>query len=115
MSEVLAILSGLIILAGAPPYLLDILRHKTKPERATWFIWSILGVIAFVAQVKVHGGWSLLFVGLDAIGNTAVFLLSLRFGMGGWKRLDKIALAIAVAGLVTAYFVRQPVVALAGV
>lgn len=99
----------------APPYLFDILRHKTKPERTTWFIWSVLGVIALSAQLQVHGGWSLLFVGLDAAGNLLVFLLSLHFGVGGWKLLDKIALVVAAAGLITAYVVRQPVVALLGV
>jgi hypothetical protein len=115
MSEILGIIAGCIILAGAPPYLFDILKRKTKPERTTWFIWSVLGIIAFSAQLQVHGGWSLLFVGLDAVGSVLVFLLSLRFGVGGWKLLDKLALGVAATGLAIAFVVQQPIIALLGV
>lgn len=55
IKEIFSIVSALIILAGAPPYLRDIMRGKTKPERATWFIWAMLGIIAFSAQATLHG------------------------------------------------------------
>lgn len=34
-------------------------------------------------------------MGLNVAGNLAVFLLSLKYGIGGWRRLDVVALAIA--------------------
>ncbi|HVS58750.1 MAG TPA: hypothetical protein VHD60_03355 [Candidatus Saccharimonadales bacterium] len=114
-AEIFAILSGLILVAGAPPYLIDILKHKTKPERATWFIWSVLGTIAFISQLSLHGGWSLLFVGLDGLGSIIVFLLSLKYGVGGWTWLDRIALIIAAAGVVISLVAHSPTLALCGV
>jgi len=115
MAEIFAILSAALIVAGAPPYLWGILKGTTKPERATWLIWSVLGTIAFFSQLKLHGGWSLLFVGLDGLGTIIVFGLSLKFGVGGWKPLDRLALAIASIGVVVSLVTRQPLLALTGV
>lgn len=115
MIEVFAIASALILVAGAPPYLIDILKHKTKPERATWFIWSVLGTIAFISQFSLHGGWSLLFVGLDGLGSIVVFLLSLKYGVGGWTLLDKVALVVAAVGVTISLIAHSPIIALCGV
>lgn len=99
---------------GGPPYLFDILRGKTKPQRITWFIWTVLGFIAFFSQVSLGAHWSLLYVGLNAAGNLAVFLLSLKFGVGGWKRLDIFALLIAGIGVAISLAAKAPLAALAG-
>jgi hypothetical protein len=115
VAETFAILSGIIVLLGGPPYLIDILKGRTKPERTTWFIWTVLGVIAFGSQVKLGAHWSLVFAGLNAAGNLAVFLLSLKFGIGGWKRIDIVALCIACAGLLLSFITEAPLVALLGV
>lgn len=113
--EWFAVASGVIIVAGAPPYVYDILKGKTKPQRTTWFIWSVLGLIAFISQVKLGAHWSLLFSGLDAAGSIAVYLLSLKYGVGGWTKLDKIALGIAAIGVIISLIARSPTVALWGV
>ena len=115
MAEVFAIIAGVMLLAAGPPYLIDIIKGKTKPERATWFIWSVLGVIALISQIQLHGGWSLVFIGFDAFGSILVFSLSLHYGVGGWTRLDKIALSIAALGLAISLIVKVPTIALLGV
>lgn len=115
MIQLFSILSALIIIAGAPPYFWDILKGKTKPQRITWFIWAVLGVIAFISQLSLHGGWSLVFIGLDALGSIAVFLLALKYGVGGWTRSDKAALVIAGIGMIVSVLARQPIIALSGV
>jgi hypothetical protein len=115
MTELFAVLAALIIVAGAPPYLYDILKGKTKPQRITWFIWGVLSTIAFISQAQLHGGWSLVFVGLNALGGVLVFLLSLHYGVGGWTRLDQVALVVASVGVIISLAIKQPIVALAGV
>jgi hypothetical protein len=115
LAKYFALLVGILMVAGAPPYLKDILKGKTRPERATWFIWSVLGVVAFVAQMKLHGRWSLIFVGVDAIGNILVFCLSLKLGIAGWSITDRIAIIIAAIAIAVSLISRQPVVALTGV
>jgi hypothetical protein len=115
VAELFAAISAVIIIAGAPPYVIDIFKGKTRPERATWLIWAVLGTIAFLSQLSLHGGWSLVFVGLDGLGSILVFLLSLRYGVGGWTWLDQIALVIAAIGVVTSLVAHNPTFALCGV
>jgi hypothetical protein len=114
LTELFGILSGVVILFGGPPYLFDILKGKTKPQRTTWFIWSVLGIISFTSQLKLGAHWSLVYIGLNAAGNLAVFLLSLKYGTGGWQKLDILALVIATVGVIIALGVDSPLVALLG-
>lgn len=114
-AETFAILSGVIVLFGGPPYLIDILKGKTKPQRTTWLIWSVLGVTAFISQVQLGAHWSLVFAGMNALGNLIVFALSLKFGVGGWKRGDVVALGIAAVGIVASLVTSTPLIALLGV
>jgi hypothetical protein len=110
-----AILSGIIVLIGAPFYAVDIFKGKTKPERTTWFIWSVLGVIAFLSQHALHARWSLVYSGLDALGSLIVFGLSLKYGVGGWTVLDRIALIVATIGVAVALVAHYPLVAILGI
>jgi hypothetical protein len=115
MAEIFAIISAVLVLIGAPFYLVDILKGTTKPERATWFIWSILGSIAFFSQRALGAHWSLLYAGIDALGSIIVFALSLKYGVGGWSLLDRIALFIALIGVGIAYYEHRPILAILGI
>src|SRR5581483_188143 len=112
---VLSAISVCAFLLAAPPYIVDTLKGKTRPERATWFIWSVLGVIAFVSQLQLGATWSLHFTGLDTAGCMLAFSLSIRYGVGGWTMPDRIALAIAAVGVVISVLAHAPIVALLGV
>lgn len=115
IDAVFAIISGVLVCFAGPPYLLDILHGKTKPQRMTWFILGGLGVIAFVSQLLAGASWSLVFSGLDTLGSVAIFFLSLWRGTGGADRLDIIALCIAVVGAVFSIVAHQPLIAIVGV
>ncbi|MES2023282.1 MAG: hypothetical protein V4439_01225 [Patescibacteria group bacterium] len=112
MKEILGIGSGILIAISCIPYIRDILLHKTKPQRMTWFIWCILLTIAFVAQIFKGGTWSLITTGVDWLGVVTIFFLSIKYGMGGTRKLDKIALAGAGIGLIIWYFTNEPLFAL---
>lgn len=72
-------------------------------------------MIAFIAQMQLGATWSLLFTGLDTAGCVLAFMLSLRYGVGGWTRLDKTALVVAGCGVAVSLVVHAPIVALLGV
>lgn len=115
ITEIFAILAVLIVLFGAPFYLIDILKHRTKPQRTTWFIWTVQGAIAFFSQIQLHAHWSLLFIGVSALGNLIVFILSIFYGVGGWKPLDMFALAVATIGMIISIAAHEPILAIIGV
>lgn len=107
--------SALMALAAAPPYIISTVRGKVKPERATWFIFSALGMIAFISQVSLGASTSLIFVGLDGLGSLSIFALSIKYGVGGWTKLDRIVLAIAGVGVILSFVSQQALIALFGV
>ena len=114
MRAVFVAIETALILAAAPPYVIDTLKRRTKPERATWFILSVLSVIGFVAELNIGVNWSLVFLGLDAATSITVFALSIPFGVGGSTPLDRYALAVAALGVAAALVVDKPIVALFG-
>jgi hypothetical protein len=88
----------LLNLIGYVPYFAGIFKHKVKPQRITWGIWTILTTIAFVNQVINGGGWSALFFGSTTLLVVAVFVCSFKYGVGGASKLD-ITVLIAAAVL----------------
>ena len=115
MKEIFALISAVLILIAAPPYVIDTIKGKTKPERVTWLIFSVLGVIAFVSQVTLGASWSLVFSGLDTTASILVFCLAIKYGVGGHTRLDIGALIVAGIGVIIAIVAKEPVISLLGV
>jgi len=115
MKETFAVISAVLILVAGPPYALDTLKGITKPERMTWFIFSLLGVVAFISQTGLGASWSLLFSGLDTAGSCLMLLLSLKYGVGGYAKRDIVALSVALVGVFAALLFKQPLMSLAGV
>ena len=112
MQEILGGVSGLLIALSCIPYIRDILLRKTKPQRMTWFIWMVLLTIAFFAQLSEGGTWSLVTTGVDWLGVVVIFILSIKNGMGGATKLDKLALVGASIGLILWYLTNEPLYAL---
>lgn len=109
------VLSGILLGVAGPPYVMDTIRGVTKPERTTWFIFSLLGATAFVSQLSLGAHWSLVFSGLDMLGSLAVFGLSIKYGTNGFTKLDIFALTIAVLGIILSIAAKQPLIAILGV
>lgn len=104
--------SGLLAVVAVIPYIRDILRKTTKPERASWLIWTVLGGIAFFSQLAKGATNSLWMTGLSTLCVLAVFLLSLKHGEGGLVKRDIVALIFAFIGLVLWYFTKDALIAL---
>lgn len=94
------------------PYFIDIFKGKTKPERASFFLWTVLGAIFFGAQWDAGATASLWFTGGLTIAPLAVFILSLKYGVGGFETRDKVSLVAALAGLILWLLTDQPLIAL---
>ena len=92
-------LSGIAILLSFFPYVRDIFLDKTKPERASWLIWTVLGLISFFSQWAKGATWSLTMTGAQAVGDAFVFFLALRYGLGGLEKRDVAGMIGAAIGL----------------
>jgi len=110
--EIIAYLSGVAILISFIPYILDIFYKKTKPERMSWLIWAMLGTIAFFSQASKGASYSLIFTGVQAIGDLLIFLLAIKYGLGGLLKRDIIGLFGVLLSLVFWYITKEPAIAL---
>ena len=104
--------SALFTCIGFLYYIRNIHTGKTKPERASWWIWTILMVVAFAAQVAAGATWSLLLTGALLLGNVIIALLSLKHGYGRFKSRDYAALLLTFAGLYLWNITGNPIAAL---
>lgn len=106
------ILSGAINTVGLAPYLFDIFRHKTKPERATWWIWLALNIVAFAAQVAAGATWSLIMTGAQLAAVLSIAILSVRYGYGKFHKKDALSLVLAGIGIALWLATERPLLAL---
>jgi len=111
-TSTLGMLAGIITFLAYIPYIHGMLNKKTRPDRATWWIWAILGIV-IAASYRSSGGidssWSP--IG-NSVGIVAIALLSLKYGEGGYTKLDIGCLIGAAVGIVAWFLTNQPVVAL---
>jgi hypothetical protein len=110
--EIAGYLSGLAILASYIPYIRDIFLKKTKPERMSWLIWVALSAISLFSQEAKGATFSLIVTGSEAVGELLVFILAIKYGLGGFLKRDLMALGAAAGSLILWYLTNEPAVAL---
>ena len=112
MLQIFGIVSAMLTIICLVPYVIDIFKLKTKPERASWLIWSVLGFIAFFSQLAKGATDSLWLTGAQTFVVLVVFLLSLKYGVGGLMKRDIIALIVAGMGIILWLLTKEAAVAL---
>jgi hypothetical protein len=112
MLQFLGIVGGLIALFSCIPYIKHIIDLKVKPHRVSFLIWSFLNVIALFSQLAKGASFSLWLPGLEAFGLFIIFLLSIKYGVGGFSKRDFIAICISIAGLIIWFFTKEAAFAL---
>lgn len=99
MLQFFAYISAILSIIMIIPYVVDIFKKTTKPERASWLIWTVLGLIAFFSQLAKGATDSLWLTGAQTISVLIVFILSIKYGVGGLNKQDIKALIAAGIGL----------------
>ncbi|NVN96817.1 hypothetical protein HXX01_01040 [Candidatus Nomurabacteria bacterium] len=112
MSETFGYVSGILMMLSVIPYIRSILKGNTKPHRVAFFIWTILILIAFFSQLAKGATWSLLLTAGDSIAVLITFILSIKYGVGGFRKIDIISLVGAGISLLLWYFTKEPAAAL---
>ena len=91
-------LAGTISFVATARYIVAILRGGTRPNRATWWILTLVGglvAVSYLASGARHTMWIPVSY---VVGPLLVALLSLRFGEGGWTRFDRYCVVSALLG-----------------
>ncbi len=113
--EHLAIVSAVLTAVCVVPYLRDVHRGTTRPQRASWFVFAAVSVVASVSQLAAGGGAGAWLAAGSAVGFSAVFVVSIRHGVGGWSPVDRVVLLIAIAGVAASVVSSRALVAVVAV
>jgi hypothetical protein len=76
------ITSGVVGAVGIIPYIRDIFRRKTKPERTMWWIYTALFMLLFAAQLKADAKWLLIISGEYVLTSLIIAILSAVYTKG---------------------------------
>lgn len=112
MLQIFGYISAALSITMIIPYIRDIFTKNTRPERASWLIWTVLTSIAFFSQLAKGATDSLWLTGGQTLAVLLVFMLSIKYGVGGLTKRDITALAAATVGLIIWYFTKEPAYAL---
>lgn len=96
------IIGTLIGAAGSVAYLRDTVRGRVKPNRITFFLWSIVPFIAFAAQIKQGVGLEALMTFSTGFLPLTVFIASFFNKNAVWKItvFDLICGILSLAGII---------------
>jgi hypothetical protein len=104
--------AGIFSLAAFIPYILSTIRAETKPNRATWLIWTLVGAL-LAASYYASGARHTIWVPISyVVGPLVIALISLKYGVGGWTPFDRGCLLAAGASLLPWWIFNSPLVAL---
>lgn len=98
---VLGLLAGLLSILAFAPYVRDTLALRTRPQRATWFIWSVLCTITLTSQIYEGATHSLWFIAVQTLSTVFIFILSISRGTGSLINASDACMLVAAGfGLV---------------
>ncbi len=104
--------AAVLALVATIPYVLSILKGKTQPNRASWLIWWLVN-LSLVASYHYAGATTTIWLNIAYVFTTGIiFFLSLKYGVGGYTKLDTFCLAVAAIGLILWWMTNNPVTAL---
>jgi hypothetical protein len=106
--------AALLSIVGAYGYIRDTLRGTTSPNRISWSLWGLEGVVAFVIEIQQDVGIASITTLMLGMVPCAVVIASFRNSHAVWKIgvFDILCGALSVSGLVLWAMVNEPTVAL---
>lgn len=71
------------------PYIVTTLQCKTKPNRATWWVWGINGSVLCLGNLAAGADYTMLPLICAVVAQLCIAILSIKRGEGGWNRFDR--------------------------
>lgn len=99
VGQLAGVTAGILNTLAIIPYTISILRGRTKPERATWVIWTVIGAIAAWSYYAAGARQTMWFSLTYVTNPLVVLILSIKHGTGGWSKFDQSCLLGAAASL----------------
>lgn len=89
LQSIFSLLGTIFTLLCFVPYIVTILQGKTKPNRATWWVWATNGTVLTLGNLAAGADYTILPIVCSVAAQWCVALLSIKHGEGGWNPLDR--------------------------
>lgn len=99
MRNWLAIIGAVLALFSTLPYIIDIVKGRTKPNIVSWFTWTLLTAIAMAAAFTAHEPKTGLLMAASTVCVAAVVILGLKYGIAKFSFFDIMCQLGALLGL----------------
>jgi hypothetical protein len=96
----LIVLSSAMAMVSPLIYAKAILKGEAQPHRTTRIVLLVNTVLATLSLYSQHDTVAIWLAGVSTLQAIFIFLLSLRYGTGGWAKSDLLCLAIATCGMI---------------
>jgi hypothetical protein len=78
----------------------SILKGKFKPQRMTRFLLFLVSFL-FIGTLLAQGDRNSIYpIFVIFLGNLVIFILSIKYGVGGTTKLDMLVLSLAILSLI---------------
>ncbi len=111
MRTALAIFGGLVLMLSSLPYIRAVIRGETKPRIVSWFTWTLLLLVSIAATAADHDWVTVLLLGGDAVGTSAIVVFGWKYGDRRFERFDVVCQVAAIVGLLLWFVFDSPLVA----
>ncbi len=105
------IISSLLTVACTLPYIIDVLRQKTKPRIVSWLNWSLLSAIAGAASFSDHQYAAAVLSFSATIETMIVVILGWKYGDRTIAKFDIYCQIAALIGLMLWFVFNSPALA----
>jgi len=106
--ETIALFAQILIASTIIPYVISIFRQTVKPNRVSWFIWSVVGFAFWLVTPDDADEITKTLTFFFMFNPTVIFVLTLFKGENSSvDALEKFSLAIGVLAIVVWYFTKE--------
>lgn len=112
MPSLFILISSVIALISPLIYAHAILKGDAKPHRTTRLVLLLITSLATFSLFAQHDTVAIWLAGVSTFQSILIFLLSIKYGMGGFEKSDLICFIIALAGIVLWLTTKNPALAL---
>lgn len=111
MKDLLLTLSAIITIAAIVPYIKDIIQGKTKPNITSWITWTLLFIVATIAEYAAGEYRTAIFTASITVETLLVVILGLKHGYAKYTKFDVACQIGALAGFLVWWIFNNPLAA----
>ena len=106
------LLSTILPLCSPYFYIRSILKGDAKPHRTTRFVYLIIGLLTTSSLLVSGNTVALAISSVSLLQSIALFILSFRYGVGGWEKTSIICFILALIGVAAWQMTSNPIIGL---